>query len=125
MKADNNPRLCYLEASRVASPAGELAGFKVETPSEEPIGTLSGVLIDPTLGRVRYFVVDTRRWLRGHTYLVPTDCTVSVEPERNTLRVDVERSDLARLDDCEDFTIEPMSDEDMVEAMFSPHRHVA
>ena len=125
MKADNNPRLCYLEASRVASPAGELAGFKVETPTEESIGTLSGVLIDPTLGRVRYFVVDTRRWLRGQTYLVPTDCTVSVEPESNTLRVDVERSDLARLDDCEDFTIEPMSDEDMVEAMFSPHRHVA
>jgi hypothetical protein len=126
MKAETNPRLCYLEASRVASPAGDLAGFKVETPAEESIGTLSGVLIDPSEARIRYFVVDTRRWLRGQqTYLIPTECPVSVEPERNILRVDVERRDLARLDDCDDFTIEPMSDEDMVDAMFSPHRHVA
>ena len=123
--AETNPRLCYLEASRVASPAGDLAGFKVETPTEESIGTLSGVLIDPSEARVRYFVVDSRRWLRGRTYLIPTDCPVSVEPGRNTLRVDVEPHDLARLDDCDDFTIEPMSDEDMVDAMFSPHRRVA
>jgi hypothetical protein len=102
-----------------------LAGFKVETPAEKSIGTLSGVLIDPTEARVRYFVVDTRRWLRGQTYLIPTECPVSVEPERNILRVDVEASDIARLDDCEEFTIEPMSDEDMVDAMFSPHRRVA
>lgn len=125
MKADNNLRLCYLDASRVAGPAGELAGFKVETPAKESIGTLSGVLIDPAEARVRYFVVDTTRWLRGRTYLIPTDCPVRVEPERNTLRVEVEPSDISRLDDCEDFTIEPMSDDDMVDAMFSPHRHVA
>ncbi len=125
MKTDNNLRLCYLEASRVGSPAGELAGFKVETPSEESIGTLSGVLIDPAEARIRYFVVDKRRWLRGQTYLISTDWPVYVEPGRNTLTVDVEPSDIARLDDCEDFTIEPMSDEDMVDAMFSPHRHVA
>jgi hypothetical protein len=125
MKADNNPRLCYLEASKVASPAGDLGGFRVETPTEESIGTLSGVLIDPTEARVRYFVVDTTRWLRGRTYLIPSDCPTQVEPERNTLRVDVEPGDIARLDDCEDFTIEPMSDEDMVDAMSSPHRNVA
>jgi hypothetical protein len=119
MKADTNPRLCYLEASRVAGPAGELAGFKVETPGQEAIGTLSGVLIDPTQGRVRFLVVDTTRWLRGRTYLIPSDCPARVEHERNTLRVDVEPGDIARLDDCEEFTIQPMSDDDMVEAMFA------
>ncbi len=125
MKTDNNPRLCYLDASRVAGPAGDLAGFKVETPAEKSIGTLSGVLIDPAEARVRYFVVDKSRWLRGRKYLIPTDCPVCVERERNTLRVHVEPGDIARLDECEDFTIEPMSDEDMVDAMFSPRRQVA
>jgi hypothetical protein len=119
MKADNNLRLCYLEASRVAGPGGELAGFKVETPAQKSIGTLSGVLIDPSERRVRYLVVDTTRWLRGRTYLIPSDCPARVEPGRNTLRVDVEPGDMSRLDQCDDFTIQPMSDEDMVEAMFA------
>ena len=119
MSTDTNPRLCYLEASRVAGPAGELAGFKVKTPAEESIGTLSGVLIDPTERRVRYFVVDKTRWLRGRSYLIPTDCLTRVEPERNTLRVDVEPGEISRLDDVNEFTIQPMSEEDMVEAMFA------
>jgi hypothetical protein len=119
MKADNNLRLCYLEASRVAGPGGELAGFKVETPAQKSIGTLSGVLIDPSERRVRYLVVDTTRWLRGRTYLIPSECPARVEPGRNTLRVDVEPGDMSRLDQCDDLTIQPMSDEDMVEAMFA------
>ena len=59
-----SPRLCYLDAARVAGPAGELAGATVETSAAEPLGTLDGVLIDPDERRVRYLVVERTGWLR-------------------------------------------------------------
>lgn len=117
-----NLRLRYLEASRIASPAGDLGKMLVETEADEQLGSLGGVLIDPSERRVRYFVVETPGWFRPRRYLVSTDCVAKVEPERNTLRLDVTSDDLERIEEFDGEPIREFSDEDTVEAMFA---HVA
>lgn len=118
-----NLRLCYLDASRVGSPAGDLGGLKIETDSEQRLGSLDGVLIDASERRVRFFVVKSARWFNRRRYLISTDCTAKLEPERNTLRLGVHTDDLASFDEFDTRTVRDFSDEDAVEAMFA--RHVA
>src|SRR5262245_2842001 len=45
-------KLCYLEASRIAGPAGDLAGLTVQTHGDETLGKLNGVLINPSQRRL-------------------------------------------------------------------------
>jgi hypothetical protein len=115
-------RLCYLDASRVESPAGDLGRLRIETGSDQPLGSLDGVLIDPSERRIRYFVVKSDGWFNRRRYLISTDCLAKVEPERNTLRLDVEPEDLHRLDEGDRAAIREFSEEDAIEAMFA---HVA
>ena len=113
-----NLRLCYLDAARVAGPAGELAGVRIETEADEPLGSLDGVLIDPGERRVRYFVIKSGGWFRSRRYVISADCPAKVERDGNTLRVDVASSDIVDLDEFE-CPIRPFSEEDAVEAMFA------
>ena len=114
----DNLGLRYLKASRVGSPAGDLGGMHIETDADERLGSLGGVLIDPTERRVRYFVVESPGWFRRRRYLVSTDCVAKVEPERNTIRLDVTSDALESLEDFDGAPIREFSDEDTVEAMF-------
>lgn len=115
-------RLCYLEASRVESPAGDLSGATVETKGEETLGILDGVLIDPTERRLRYYVVETPGWLKRRRYLLSADVPISVEPERHRLRVDAFPADVEFSDEFDEQTVRPFSEEDVVTAMFSEAR---
>ncbi len=115
----DNLRLRYLKASRIASPAGDLGGMRVETETDERLGSLGGVLIDPSERRIRYFVVESPGWFRPRRYLVSTDCVAKVEPERNTIRLDVTPDDLESLEQFDGTPIREFSDEDTVEAMFA------
>ena len=108
-------RLCYLEASRVESPAGDLSGVTLETQTEETLGTVDGVLIDPSERRLRYFVVETPGWIRNRRRLMSADHLVCVEPERNTLRVDAVSADL---DEFDAKSVRQFSSDDVIEAMF-------
>lgn len=112
-------RLCYLDAARVAGPAGELAGATVETSAAEPLGTLDGVLIDPDERRVRYLVVERTGWLRRRKYVIPAECPAQVDAQNRALRIDVEPDALSRLDDLDEGSIGEFTDEDFVRAMFA------
>ena len=54
-----NSNLRYLAASRVDTPVGDLHDVVVLSPSEEQLGTLSGVLVDPHERRLCYFIVES------------------------------------------------------------------
>jgi hypothetical protein len=110
-----NSRLCYLEASRVKGPVGDLAGVKLQTSAEEEIGTLDGVLIDPRARRVRFLVAEKPGWFRSRKYLVPTDCPAQVTPG-HTLRIDVGADDLPTFDSVQ---VAEFTDEDLVDALFA------
>jgi hypothetical protein len=112
-------QLCYLEASKVEAPGGGLAGLTVQTQGDETLGTLDGVLIDPSQRRLRYFVVGTRGLLRRKRYLLSADVPVRVEPERQRLRVDAADADATLSDEFDLRTVRPFSSEDAIDAMFS------
>jgi hypothetical protein len=118
MKRDGR-QLCYLEASKVEGPGGDLAGLTVQTKGDETLGTLDGVLIDPARRRLLYFVVETRGLLRRKRYLLSADVPVRVEPERQRLRVDAADADVALSDEFDLRTVRQFSSEDAIDAMFS------
>jgi hypothetical protein len=91
--ADVIDNLCYLPARDVEIPDGRLTEYDLCSLDDRKLGTLDGVLIDPVKRRVRYFVVRARGWLGKKRYLLSADQTAHLEPEANTLRVDVEAQD--------------------------------
>ena len=111
--------LCYLDASKLESSAGDLGGLAVRTQGDEMLGTLDGVLIDPTKRRLRYFVVQDRGLLRRRRYLLSADVPIRVESEGQVLRIDAEKTDVTLYDEYDLRTVRPFSSEDAVEAMFS------
>jgi hypothetical protein len=113
----NAENLRYLDADHVQHPSGgTFAGLTLCSDSDESIGAISGVLVEPTSRRVRYFVVDRRTMLLGRRYLLAADTPAVLGDGDRKLRVlgitdDLERFD-ARL-------VQPFSDEDAITAIFA------
>lgn len=119
MAAQNQLQLCYLHAGKVRCGAsGDLEGVKLSSDTDEALGTLDGVVIDPAERRVRYFVVHRRGWFKSRRYLVPADCVAQIASDRRTLRLPV---DPDKLTNCEEFdvaSIPDYSDEHVLAAIF-------
>ena len=90
MSNDSHDQLCYLEAGQVTGPCGGLEGVTLSTETDETLGTLDGVVIDPSERRIRYFVVQRRGWLRTHRYLLSADRPAQITKDRRNLRLPVE-----------------------------------
>ncbi len=93
-------QLCYLDASRVYGPTGDLAQLDVRGRANERLGTVDGVLIDPEDRRLCFYVLEVPGWLARHRCLLPADAAARVDREENALRHEPEREDLK---DCETF----------------------
>jgi len=79
---------------------------------------LEGVIIDPAERHVCYYVVEARKRLKTHRYLIP-DNPVRLDPNRKALHVDLEVSDLSDLQELGTDEFPAFSDEDLVTAMFA------
>lgn len=110
-------QLCFLEASRVFTPAGDLARVELCGPDDVKVGTVDGVLIDPAHRRVRYFVVEAPGWFTSRRYLVPADEPIRVERDGRTLRLE-DDAELSREFDMR--SARPMTDDDLMAALFPP-----
>ena len=111
--------LCYLNASKVDSPAGALSQMDVQTVDGEDIGDLDGVLIDPAARRIRYYVIGLRRWFGRRRYLLPADAPAQLESARKALRFRIE---LPALESCREFRkgdVREFSDGDVLTAIFA------
>ena len=111
-----NSNLRYLAASRVDTPVGDLHGAIVLSPSDEQLGKLNGIVVDPQERRLCYFVVESARW-RDRQHLIPAGFA-RVERDRKALYVDVESD---RVLECEEFRSDRLptfSDEDLITALF-------
>lgn len=116
-----NSNLRYLAASCVNTPIGDLRDAVVLSPSEEQLGKLRGIVVDPHERRLCYFVVESGRWLDRRQRLVPAGFA-RVERQRKALYLDVERD---RIDQYEEFSADrllPFSDDDLITVMFAPVR---
>jgi PRC-barrel domain len=110
-----NSELCYLSASKVASPAGVLSELDVLTPDGERLGTIEGVIIDAPARRICYFDIQSSGWLHRRHYLLEADA--QIDPERKALRllVNPERQ-TAELDRRK---LPEFSDEHLLAALFA------
>lgn len=111
-------QLCYLDASKVETPAGVLSELNVLTADGEPLGSIAGVVIEATARRVRYFEVQSSRWFRRRRYLLEIDELAHLDPERKALRLrpDCDMQDGADLDAG---ALRRFGDDDLVSAMFA------
>jgi hypothetical protein len=107
-----------LDAEAVECPAGTLDGLSLCTQDEETLGTIDGVLIDPTKRQIRYYVVDESRLLSRRRYLVPADAPTVVLPEHRAVRMEIPANCIEpRRFDAR--AVPRFSDEDLVTAMFA------
>jgi len=111
-------RLRHLDAAKVETPLGTLDHIPVLSPTTGSLGQLEGIIIDPNERHVRYYVVESKRWLKTHRYLLP-DVPMRLDPDCRALHVDVERDDLSSLPELEDEDFPQFSDDDLITTMFA------
>ena len=117
----NNPdSLRYLDADAVECPVGKLQGLSLFSQDDETLGTIDGVLIDPTTRQLRYYVVDASRLFNRRRYLVSAESPAVVLPEHKALRVDVPADSIER-QRFDARAVPRFSDDDLLAAMFA-HR---
>jgi hypothetical protein len=108
--------LRYIEAGHLNIAAGALEGASVVGQAAGTLGTLAGALVDPGSRSVCYLVVESRRWLKTHRYLLPLG-TTRFDPARQALVVDADSTDLQEV---EEQRFVPFSDDDLTKALFAP-----
>ena len=113
-----NSNLRYLAASRVDTSAGDLRDAVVLSPSDEQLGKLNGIIVDPHERRLCYFVVESSHWLGRRQRLVPAGFA-RVEWDRKALYLDVEPDRVNECEECRSDRLPPFSDEDLITAMFA------
>jgi hypothetical protein len=109
--------LRYIEAGHLNIAAGALEGASVVGQAAGTLGTLAGALVDPGSRSVCYLVVESRRWLKTHRYLLPLG-TTRFDPARQALLVDAGSADLQEVEHAR---FVPFSDDDLTTAIFAPH----
>lgn len=113
--------LRFVDAEKLDSPAGKLDGAVLVSPSDETLGKLDGMVIDPVERQVRYFVIESKKRFSTRHYLVPATLA-RLEPERHALRVDLEEDELQDHPTVQLNALPPFSDDDLIAAIF---RHAA
>ncbi len=116
-------QLCYLDASRVYGPTGELGQLDVRSRRNERLGTLDGVLIDPEDRRLRFYVLEVPGWLVNHRCLLPADAAATVDRQENALRLELERDDLKQCEEFDGASVREFTPEDAIAPTFA--RYIA
>ncbi len=111
-------KLCYLDASKVQSPAGALSELEMLTADGDSFGSIEGVVIDAGARRVRYLDVQASGWFRRRRYLLDADQLAHLEPERRALRLRAD-TELASVSNLDAAALRRFSDEDLAAALFS------
>ncbi len=112
------PQLRYLDADHVGTPEGRLDGAVLVSRANARLGTLEGVLIDPRVRQVRYYVVERkRRWFGSQHYLLPLT-TTRLDRDHHTLHVDVDPEEILQLPEVDPDDLPRFSDDDLLTALF-------
>lgn len=112
------PKLCYLNAAQVKTPAGQLAQISLCGQDGRRLGTVDGVLINPAERRISHLVVEGERLGGTHRYLVPADALIRMECDRGALRLEADADPSAGCDLDLD-SIPAMTEDDLIAAMFA------
>ena len=111
-------QLCYLDASKVETPAGVLSELNLLSADGKPIGSIEGVVIEAAARRVRYYDVQSSNWFRRRRYLLEADQLAQLEPQQKALRLRPE-CDVEEIRDLDADRLRRFSDDDLLAALFS------
>jgi hypothetical protein len=114
-------QLRYIDAGNVNTPAGRLGHAPLVTPSNESLGSLDGLIIDPGARKVCYLVVKSPGLITSRHYVVPLTAG-RLDRDRHAVELDVEDDDLTQFDQVELDALPQFSDDDLLNAMFHPSR---
>lgn len=89
--ATDHRHLRHLDATQVAHPSGTLAGVEPRTASDETLGSIEGVLVEPACRRLRYFVVTRAAILARRRYLLPAEHLAILSRHDGRIHVEGER----------------------------------
>jgi hypothetical protein len=112
--------LCYLDASKVESPAGTLSELDLLTADGDSLGSIEGVVIEAAARRVRYFDVQASGWFRRKRLLLEADQLGHLEPERRAIRLRA-GTELESVKGVNAAALRRFSDEDLTAALFPKH----
>jgi hypothetical protein len=112
----NTDTLRYLDADHVEHPSGTFAGHMLCSQDNEKLGAITGMLVEPTTRRVRFFVVERGSVLKNRRYLLPADSSPVLRADDRKLCVLAKADDLERFDARQ---VERFSDEDAITAIFA------
>ena len=118
---DTSAELRYLSADHVSCPGGTLAEFTVVTQDDKALGTVGGVLINPSHRRCEYLVIDSTGLFSRRRVLLPVQEAAVVQEEGPRVLKIVARRDELPLQPFSQSSVAQFSDEDLVTAMFSRH----
>jgi len=93
---ETRDNLRFLTTDRIETSLGRLHEVTVMTSSNQRLGTLDGVLVDPDERRVQYLVVAARSWFKTRHYLVPLSTARFVDGGHQ-LETDIDADALDRL----------------------------
>jgi hypothetical protein len=114
-----NPRLCYLDASKVMGPTGRLGTLDVRSCHGRPLGSIDGILIDPAERKLRYFVIESPKSAEHRRYLLPIDAAATMTPEGTSLRLVMETDDFTALDEFDCNAVREFTEEDAIAPTFA------
>lgn len=118
-RAEETADLRYLGADNVRCSDGNLSGFRVCTEDAQSLGSVNGVLINPSERRLAYLVVETSGFFVHRRYLLPLDAGATVADDSKTLRLGVRKDEL----DLQAFAphaFPVFSDDDLLDTIFAP-----
>jgi hypothetical protein len=110
--------LCYLDASKVDSPAGVLAGLDLLSADGDRLGSVQGVVIEPAERRVRYYDVRLASQFKSRRFLVEADQLAHLDPARKVLRLRPNAA-IEPVQDLDVAALRSFSDDDLIAAVFA------
>jgi len=110
----SSPRLRYVDAHHVESPAHDLSGFDVITLAGKKLGEFDGLIVDPPERQIRYLVVHRNGWFGARRLLVPMS-SAHLDVDDRAVRVEVESDADCQAFEARDFP--RFSDDDLVAAL--------
>jgi hypothetical protein len=119
MDVNRDEGLRYLDATRVDTPIGRLADLALVSPTDESLGSVDGVVINPSERKVCYLVVESGGWWSSRRYLLPLE-PFRVDRQRKAVRVELEATDIRQLPQVHAGEFTPFGDYDLITALFAP-----
>lgn len=105
-------QLRYVDADKVGSEVVNFDDMKVRTPDGDKLGEVDGFIVDNSVRRAYYVVVDSGGWFTSRKFLVPIG-HARIDEDGDALVLDVTRDTISRYPEFDRNSFERLSDAEL------------